>query len=91
MIDPVGRNVVAFQTRFSVFSYNKTLITSSQLPKVWEDLEPLGSSVYVRGSEVAQLLKGKKLSVLSWGDYQNVDQWQAKVFEAFGFPKAERR
>ena len=222
MIDPVGRNVVAFQTRFSVFSYNKNLIASSLLPKVWEDLlkpefkgnkfaadirpqgiaalipawglektldfsrkialqqpiwirggvktlaaiqsgeipmllgpgmhtlkramlkdqtgllqyvmpepvpvqlslqeailassehphaallffewlaspeaqkigdeiEPLGSSVYVRGSEVEQLLKGKKLSVLSWGDYQNVDQWQAKVFEAFGFPKADRR
>ena len=222
MIDPLGRNVVAFQTRFAVFSYNKNLVASSQLPKVWEDLlkpefkgskfaadirpqgiaalvpawglektldfsrklaaqqpiwirggvktlaaiqsgeipmmlgpgmhtlkramlkdqtgllqyvmpepvptqlslqeailassehphaallffewlaspeaqkigdeiEPLGSSVHVRGSEVERLLKGKKLSALSWSDYQNFDQWHAKVFEAFGFPKAERR
>jgi iron(III) transport system substrate-binding protein len=222
MVDPINRNVVAFQTRFSVFSYNQNLVAVSQTPKIWEDLlkpefkgkkfavdirpqgitalvpswglektldfsrkiaaqqpiwirggvktlaaiqsgeipmmigpgmhtlkramlkdqtgllqyvipepvpvqlslqeailnssehphaallffewlaspeaqrigdelEPLGSSVYVRGSAVEQLLRGKKLSVVSWQDYQNFDQWQGKVLEAFGFPKAEKR
>jgi hypothetical protein len=34
-------------------------------------------------------LRGKKLSTVSWDDHQYIDQWQAKVFEAYGFPKAE--
>jgi hypothetical protein len=38
MVDPINRNIVAFQTRFSVFSYNQNLVAVSQTPKIWEDL-----------------------------------------------------
>ena len=56
-----------------------------------DEHEPLGSSVYVRGGAVEKELKGKKLSVVSWQDVQKMDDWQAKIFEAYGFPKAERK
>jgi iron(III) transport system substrate-binding protein len=57
--------------------------------KIIDDYEPLGSSVYVPGGAVEQEVRGKKLSVLSWDHYQVIDQWIAKVFEAYGFPQAE--
>ena len=57
--------------------------------KIIDDYEPLGSSVYVPGGAVEQEVRGKKLSVLSWENYQVIDQWITKVFEAYGFPTAE--
>ncbi len=51
--------------------------------------EPLCSSLYVRGGAVEQALRGKKVSVVSWEHQQSMDQWSAKIVEAFGFPKAE--
>ena len=57
--------------------------------KIIDEYEPLGSSVYVPGGAVEQEVRGKKLSVLSWEDYQVIDQWISKVFEAYGFPSAE--
>ncbi|MBI2986419.1 MAG: hypothetical protein HYY45_06595 [Deltaproteobacteria bacterium] len=50
--------------------------------------EPLASSVYVRGDAVEQELRGKKLSEVSWEHVQNMEKWQAKIVEAYGFPKA---
>jgi spermidine/putrescine-binding protein len=38
MIDPMNRNVVALLSRFQVTAYNKSLITSNQIPKTWEDM-----------------------------------------------------
>jgi iron(III) transport system substrate-binding protein len=58
--------------------------------KLADEHEPLASSVHVRGGAVEQELRGKKLSVVSWEHLQNVEKWQGQVFEAYGFPKAER-
>jgi ABC-type Fe3+ transport system substrate-binding protein len=66
-------------------------MASPEAQKQADEHEPLGSSVYVRGGAVEQELRGKKLSVVSWQDVQKMDDWQAKVFEAYGFPKAERK
>jgi hypothetical protein len=66
-------------------------MASAEAQKLADDHEPLGSSVYVRGGAVEQELRGRKLSVVSWDHHQNMEQWQAKVVEAYGFPKAESR
>lgn len=58
--------------------------------KLADEHEPLGSSVHVRGSAVEQELRGKKLSLVSWEHHQKMEEWQAKVVEAYGFPKAEK-
>ena len=64
-------------------------MASPEAQKIADENEPMNSSVYVRGGAVEQELKGKKLSIPSWEDYQRIGEWQSKIFEAFGFPKAE--
>ena len=65
-------------------------MASPEAQKLADELEPLASSVHVRGGAVEQELRGKKLSVVSWEHHQNIEKWQGQVFEAYGFPKAER-
>jgi ABC-type Fe3+ transport system substrate-binding protein len=64
-------------------------MASPEAQKITDEKEPLASSMYVRGGAVEQELKGKKLSVVGWEHEQLLDGWQAKVVEAYGFPKAE--
>ncbi len=64
-------------------------MASPEAQKIADEHEPFASSVYVRGSAVEQELRGKKLSVVGWESQQHMEQWQAKVVEAYGFPKAE--
>jgi iron(III) transport system substrate-binding protein len=65
-------------------------MASPEAQKIADETEPLASSVYVNGSAVEKELRGKHLSVVTWDDHQNMEQWQAKVFEAYGFPKVEQ-
>jgi hypothetical protein len=64
-------------------------MASVEAQKFMDEHEPLASSVHVIGGAVEQALKGKKLSTVSWESNQQMEQWQSKVFEAYGFPKAE--
>jgi hypothetical protein len=45
----------------------------------------------VRGGIVEQELRGKNLSMVKWEDHQSMDQWQAKIVEAYGFPKVDTK
>ena len=65
-------------------------MASAESQKLADENEPASSSLHVRGGIVEQELRGKKLSTVSWEHHQHMDQWQAKVFEAYGFPKAEK-
>jgi iron(III) transport system substrate-binding protein len=64
-------------------------MASPESQKIADENEPASSSLHVRGGIVEQELRGKKLSTVSWDDHQQMDQWQAKVVEAYGFPQAE--
>jgi len=64
-------------------------MASPESQKIADENEPASSSLHVPGGIVERELRGKKLSTVSWEDHQHMDQWQAKVFEAYGFPKAE--
>jgi iron(III) transport system substrate-binding protein len=64
-------------------------MASPEAQRIIDEHEPLASSVYVRGGAVEHELRGKTLSVVSWDHHQNMEEWQAKVFEAYGFPTAE--
>jgi hypothetical protein len=65
-------------------------MASAESQKLADEHEPVGSSRYFRGGAVEQELKGKKLSLVTWENHHNVESWMTKVFEAYGFPKAER-
>ena len=65
-------------------------MASAESQKLADEHEPVGSSRYFRGGAVEQELKGKKLSLVTWENHHNIEAWMTKVFEAYGFPKAER-
>ena len=65
-------------------------MASAESQKLADEHEPLGSSHYFRGGAVEQELRGKKLSWASWEHHHNIEGWQAKIFEVYGFPKAEK-
>ena len=64
-------------------------MASLESQKLADEHEPMSSSVHALGGAVKQAIAGKKLSVVGWEDQQHMEQWQSKVFEAYGFPKAE--
>jgi ABC-type Fe3+ transport system substrate-binding protein len=66
-------------------------MASDEAQKLADEHEPSSSSLHVRGGVVEQELRGKKLSVVNWEDHQYMEQWQAKIVEAYGFPKAETK
>jgi iron(III) transport system substrate-binding protein len=57
--------------------------------KLIDEHEPLTASVYSKGSATEQAVRGKKLSVVSWENNEKMEQWIAKLVEAYGFPKAD--
>jgi ABC-type Fe3+ transport system substrate-binding protein len=58
--------------------------------KIADEQEPMGSSHLFRGGGVEQELRGKKLSWVNWQQHANMEGWMAKLFEAYGFPSAQR-
>jgi iron(III) transport system substrate-binding protein len=66
-------------------------LATVEAQKIADEHEPMASVVYVRGSAVEQELRGKKLSAVPWQSYQNLQPWAGKIFEAYGFPKAEAK
>ncbi len=64
-------------------------LATVEAQKLADEHEPMASAVYVRGSAVEQELRGKRLSAVPWESYQNLQPWSARIFEAYGFPKAD--
>ena len=65
-------------------------MASSESQKIADDQEPMGSSHLFRGGGVEQELRGKKLSWVNWEQHANMESWMTKLFEAYGFPNAQR-
>jgi ABC-type Fe3+ transport system substrate-binding protein len=64
-------------------------LAGGEAQKLLDQHEPLTASVYSKGSAAEQALRGKKLSVVSWENNEKMEQWIAKLTEAYGFPKAD--
>jgi iron(III) transport system substrate-binding protein len=52
--------------------------------------EPYGASLLTPGSVQEKLTKGLKLSVLDWDHYMKMGEYEKKVVEAYGFPRADK-
>ena len=59
--------------------------------KIAEDMEPFAASIFIPGFAQEQITRGKKLSVVDWNHFAKMPEYQTKVVEAYGFPKAERK
>jgi ABC-type Fe3+ transport system substrate-binding protein len=50
----------------------------------------LNSSLYVPGSAVEKVIRGKKIWLKDWKHYEKGPDWMGMAVKAFGFPKAEK-
>ena len=66
-------------------------LASPKGQKIADETEPFGASVFVPGFTQEQATRGKKLSVVDWNHFSKMPEYQNKVVEAYGFPKAERK
>ncbi len=58
--------------------------------RIIDRYEPLKSSVFGPGSELAKITQGKKLSVDQWDSFTKIPDWYKMIIEAFGLPRAEQ-
>ena len=65
-------------------------LANPETQKMMDQLE-YSSSVYVRGSLTERELRGRKLSLVDWQHYHEVDEWEKDVAKAYGFPEADRQ
>ena len=62
--------------------------TSPEVQKIFDQNEPLKSSLYANG-EIARLVKGKKIAVHDYRTFQNTTKWMEMIVEAYGFPRPQ--
>jgi len=58
--------------------------------RIIDKYEPLKSSVFGPGSELAKVTEGKKLSIDRWDSFEQIPGWYEMIEKAFGFPQAEK-
>jgi len=58
--------------------------------RIIDKYEPLKSSVFGPGSELAKVTQGKKLSIDKWDSFGQIPGWYKMIIEAFGLPRAEK-
>ncbi len=63
-------------------------MAGAEAQKLIDEHEPLVASLYSKDSAAEQALRGKKLSVVSWENNEELEQWITKIAEAYGFPTA---
>ena len=57
--------------------------------KVLEDYGPFQASVFTPGAATEKETRGKKLSEVDWNQLAKFDEYEAKMVEAYGFPRAK--
>jgi ABC-type Fe3+ transport system substrate-binding protein len=57
--------------------------------RVLEDFGPYQASVFTPGSVTEKETRGKKLSEVDWAELAKLDEYEAKIVEAYGFPRAK--
>ena len=57
--------------------------------KVLEDYGPYQASLFTPGSATENEMRGKSLSEVDWQHLARLDEYEAKIVEAYGFPTAK--
>jgi ABC-type Fe3+ transport system substrate-binding protein len=64
-------------------------LASPEGQKLLDEAGPYEGSLFVRGTVQEEAARGKKKSVIDWDHYIKVQEYERKIVEAYGFPKAE--
>ena len=65
-------------------------LASPEGQEIIDKYEPLRASVFTPGSAVAREVRGKELSMLGWDHFTKFEEYSAKIFAAYGFPKVDK-
>jgi len=65
-------------------------LASPEAQRIMDENEPHRSSMYVPGSELEKIVRGKKVAVVRTENIHLVSKWMKMIVEAFGFPRADR-
>ncbi len=63
--------------------------TSPEGQSILDKIGPYDASVFIPGTIQEQAAHGKKLSVVDWKHFIKTPEYQKKIVEAYGFPRAE--
>jgi len=65
-------------------------VTSPEGQELIDKHEPYGASILSPGSVQEKITRGKKLSVIDWDHVTKIEEYQKKIIEAYGFPRAQK-
>ena len=65
-------------------------LASPEGQEILDKYQPLGASVFTSGSVTEQVTRGKKLSVVDWDHFTKFQEYNEKIFAAYGLPKADK-
>jgi ABC-type Fe3+ transport system substrate-binding protein len=63
-------------------------LASREGQEIIDKYEPLRASLFTSGSATEQVTRGKQLSIVGWDHFAKYQEYNAKIFAAWGFPNA---
>jgi len=63
-------------------------LVSAEGQAILDKHEPYGASILTAGSVQEKIARGLKLSTLDWDHYSKIGDYEKKIIEAYGFPRA---
>ncbi len=64
-------------------------VGSPEGQKILDESGPYEASVFIPGSFQERAARGKKQSVVDWAHYNKIPEYERKIFEAYGLPRAQ--
>jgi ABC-type Fe3+ transport system substrate-binding protein len=65
-------------------------LASPEGQKILDENGPYEGSAFVQGTVQEQAVRTKKLSVVDWKHFTKIQDYEKKIIEAYGFPRAEQ-
>ena len=62
---------------------------SAEAQEIMDKITPYQASIYHSGSATARITHGKKLSMVDWSHFPRMREYEDKIVEALGFPRAQ--
>ena len=66
-------------------------LVSAEAQRTIDKYEPGEASLFLPGSIQGEAIRGKKLSLIQWDVFQNMEPWQKELVKAYGFPRVEKK
>jgi iron(III) transport system substrate-binding protein len=62
---------------------------AAEAQEIMDKVSPYQASIFYAGSATARATQAKKLSVVDWSHFQRMREYEEKIVDALGFPRAQ--